>query len=181
MDKDTICYFDHDVLIRGATAPKIQERLKWLLPDGSTGGLVVSKASLNLNFSFLNWILLLLISSSYPVVLTRLGGPCSRPYTSTKISMVEPGIKPRTSWMAVRCVNHYTKQTVSHFIIWWDFMIFCCLQEGPGSSSGKVLDYKLDGPGSILGVGGVEIFFTPLSRLALESTNPPIKYKDSWA
>ena len=31
-------------LIRGATAPKSQDRLKWVLPDGSTGDLVVSKA-----------------------------------------------------------------------------------------------------------------------------------------
>ena len=30
--------------VRGATAPKSQDRLKWLLPDGSTGDLVVSKA-----------------------------------------------------------------------------------------------------------------------------------------
>ena len=30
--------------IRGATAPKSQDRLKRLLPDGSTGDLVVSKA-----------------------------------------------------------------------------------------------------------------------------------------
>ena len=44
--------------------------------------------SLNLNFSFLNWISLFLISSSYPIVLTRLGGPRSRPYTSRKISEV---------------------------------------------------------------------------------------------
>ena len=29
--------------IRGATAPKSQNQLEWLLPDGSTGGLVVSK------------------------------------------------------------------------------------------------------------------------------------------
>ena len=40
--------------------------------------------SLNLNFSFLNRISLLLISSSYPIVLTRLGGPHSRPYTFRK-------------------------------------------------------------------------------------------------
>ena len=32
---------------------------------------------------------------------------------------------------------------------------------GPGGSSGKALGYRLDGPGSIPGVGGVEIFFTP--------------------
>ena len=44
--------------------------------------------SLNLNFSFLNWISLLLIPSSYLIVLTRLGGPRSRPYTSRKISRV---------------------------------------------------------------------------------------------
>ena len=31
-------------LIRGATAPKSQDRLERFLPDGSTGGLVVSKA-----------------------------------------------------------------------------------------------------------------------------------------
>ena len=30
--------------IRGATAPESQDRLKRLLPDDSTGGLVVSKA-----------------------------------------------------------------------------------------------------------------------------------------
>ena len=53
------------------------------------GDLVVSKAlSLNLNFSFLNCISLLLISSGYPIGLTRLGGPSSRPYTSRKISSV---------------------------------------------------------------------------------------------
>ena len=57
-----------------------QDRLKQLLSDGSTGGSLVSKLlSLNFNFSFLNRISLLLISSSYPIVLTRLGGPRSRP------------------------------------------------------------------------------------------------------
>ena len=44
--------------------------------------------SLNLNFSFLNWILLLFISSGYPIVIMRLGGLHSRPYTSRKISRV---------------------------------------------------------------------------------------------
>ena len=44
-------------LLRGTTASKSQDWLKWLLPDGSTGGLVASKhLSLNLNFSFLNRI-----------------------------------------------------------------------------------------------------------------------------
>ena len=69
----------------GATAPKSQDRLKRLLPDGSTGGLVVSKAlSLNLNFSFLNRISLLLISSSCLVVLTWLNGSRSGSYIPRK-------------------------------------------------------------------------------------------------
>ena len=52
-------------------------------------GLVVSEAlSLNLNSSFLNRISLLLISSSYPIVLTRLDEFSSRPYISRKISRV---------------------------------------------------------------------------------------------
>ena len=38
---------------------------------------LAKRLSLNLNFSFLNRISLLLISSSYPIVLTRLGGPHS--------------------------------------------------------------------------------------------------------
>ena len=47
---------------------------------------------------------------------------------------------------------------------------------GPGGSSGKALSYGLDGPGSIPGVGGVEIFLHFfVSRLALGSTQPPIK------
>ena len=41
-------------LNRDATAPRSQDRLKHLLPNGCTGGLVVRKAlSLNFNFSFL--------------------------------------------------------------------------------------------------------------------------------
>ena len=48
--------------------------------------------------------------------------------------------------------------------------------KGPGSSSGKALDYELDGPGSIPGVGGVEIFLhTFVFRLVMGSTQPPIK------
>ena len=97
------------------SAPKSQDRLKRLLPYDSTGGLVVSKAlSLNHNFIFLNQILLLLNSSSYPIVFTRLGGPCSRPYTFRNISRVQLGIDPGTSWMAVRCANHYIKEVVIH-------------------------------------------------------------------
>ena len=54
--------------------------------------------------------------------------------------------------------------------------IGACKLGGPGSSRGKVLDYGLDGLGSILGVGGVEIFLRSfVSRLVLGSTQPPIK------
>ena len=50
------------------------------------------------------------------------------------------------------------------------------LRRGPGGSSGKALDYGLDGLCSILGVGGVENFLHSfMSRLALGSTQPPIK------
>ena len=39
-----------------------------------------------------------------------------------------------------------------------------------------MLGYGLDGPGSISGVGEVEIFlYSFVSRLALGSTQPPIK------
>ena len=41
--------------------------------------------SLNLNFSFFNRISLLLISSSYSIVLMRLSGPHSRPKVGIKI------------------------------------------------------------------------------------------------
>ena len=52
--------------------------------------------------------------------------------------------------------------------------LFLC---GPASSSGKVLNYGLDGLGSILGVGGVEIFLHSfVSRLVKGSIQPPIKY-----
>ena len=47
---------------------------------------------------------------------------------------------------------------------------------GPGRSNGKVLGFGLDGPGSIPGVGGVEIFLHSFgSTLVLEFTQPPIK------
>ena len=49
-------------------------------------------------------------------------------------------------------------------------------ENGPGGSRGEVLGYGLDGPGSIPGVGGVEILLNSfVSRLVLGSTQPPIK------
>ena len=57
-----------------------------------------------------------------------------------------------------------------------NFEISILIVGGPGSSSGKALGYGLDGPGSIPGVGGVEIFLHSfVSRLVLGSTQPPIK------
>ena len=73
---------------------------------------LAKRLSLNLNFSFLNRISLLLISNSYPC--PHEAGPRSRPYTSRKISRVKPGIEPGTSWMAVKHANHYTKQMGFH-------------------------------------------------------------------
>ena len=65
-----------EIKIPDATSLEYQDRLKLVLPDDSAGGLVVSKAlSLNLNFRFVNWISLLHILISYPIALTRLGGP----------------------------------------------------------------------------------------------------------
>ena len=49
---------------------------------------LAKRLSFNLNFSFLNRISLLLIWSSYPIVLTRLGGPLSSHIASRKISRV---------------------------------------------------------------------------------------------
>ena len=40
------------------------------------------------------------------------------------------------------------------------FVINSCFSCWTGSSSDKALGYGLDGPGKILGVGEVEIFFT---------------------
>ena len=48
------------------------------------------------------------LSSSYPIVLTRLGGP--RSTSNPHLKFVEvPGIEPATSWSVVGHANHYTK------------------------------------------------------------------------
>ena len=71
-----------------------EPRPKRLLPEYSAEGLVVSKTlSLNLNLSFLNWISVLLISSCYSVVLTRLDEPHSRACTSRIISRYVSSVK----------------------------------------------------------------------------------------
>ena len=64
-----------------------QDRLNWLLSCDSTGAKwLVQCYSLNLNFSFLNRISLLLISSSYSFDLMRLSGPHARPKVGIKFS-----------------------------------------------------------------------------------------------
>ena len=51
----------------------------WFPVKWQCRGLLVSIALyLNLHLSFLNLISRLLVSSSYPIVLVRLGAPCSR-------------------------------------------------------------------------------------------------------
>ena len=57
-------FLKHQIL--GTTAPKNHDQMKWLLPDGSAESLTVSIEEIfpNLHFSFLDEILLVLISSS---------------------------------------------------------------------------------------------------------------------
>ena len=82
---------------------KKKKKNQALQPRRAKGALWLGKRlSLNINFSFLNRISPLLVSSSDPIVLMRLGGSRSRPYTSRKISRVQPGIESGTFWMAVR-------------------------------------------------------------------------------
>ena len=61
---------------------------------------------------------------------------------------------------------------LSNSLLWqWD------LRNQKVSSSGKALGYRLDGPGSIPGGGGVVIFlYSFVSRLVLGSSQPPVKW-----
>ena len=54
----------------------------------------LSECYYNLDFSFLNLISLLFISSSYPNCRMRLGGIRSRTYTAKKVSRIWRGIEP---------------------------------------------------------------------------------------
>ena len=58
----------------------------------------------------------ILISSSHPIVLTRLGGLRSRSYKSRNVSRVQLEIKPGTFAMVVRYANHYTKRAVTQYV-----------------------------------------------------------------
>ena len=88
----------HSPLSNDASNERNQGRLKQLLPYGSAGGYVVSKAlSINPNFSFLNRISPLLNQ-----VVTQY---C--PHEARWIL---------TFWMAVRRDNHYTKEVITYRI-----------------------------------------------------------------
>ena len=100
---------------RSTTAPKSQDRLKRLLPDGGTGALCLAEClSLNLNFSFLNRILLLHIEVAIQLSSRGWVDPVPDHILPEKFleQALQPGIEPGTSWMAVRRANHYTKQVV---------------------------------------------------------------------
>ena len=58
---------------------------------------------------------------------------------------------------------------------WICFFIYTL---GPGGSSGKAFGYGLDGPGSIPGVGGVEIFLHSFVSLPHPSTTVAV---NMWA
>ena len=84
--------------------------------------------------------------------------------------MAEPSL---TQMMPILCLFFSEKKKAR---LKMTFMNGTCGLCGPGSSSGKVLGYGLDGPGSNPGVGGVEIFLRYfVSRLVLRCTQPPIK------
>ena len=103
------------VKIHGATTPKSQDRLKWLLPDGSRGGLVVSKAlSLNLNFSFLNWIPLLLIQVATQLSSRGWVDPIPDPILPEKFLGYSQESNPGPlGWQSAERANHYTKQVIN--------------------------------------------------------------------
>ena len=51
-------------------------------------------------------------SSSYPIVLTRLGRPRSRPNPQFKI-VKAPGIEPATSWLVARHADPHINEVVN--------------------------------------------------------------------
>ena len=79
----------------------------------------------------------------------------------------------KTQWKRVETRSVVSDVAISkrgrgEFIFYRTFSVAC----GPDSSSGKALGYGLDGPGSIPGVGGVEIFLRSfVSKLVLRSTH----------
>ena len=66
-------------------------------------------------------------SSSYPIVLTRLGGSRSRPNPYLKFVEV-PGIEPATSWSVVRHANRL-EENVAHLLNRWKacFRLTCAV------------------------------------------------------
>ena len=106
-------------------------------------------------------------------------------YSLKKVPWPRPGLNPRTSDPVASMIT--TGPPGWQVYLWMRFdcsfvgqVCFVCLMlglycwfSGPGGSIGKALGYGLDGPG----VGGMEIFLHSfVSRLALGSTQPPIKW-----
>ena len=74
-------------------------------------------------------------------------------------------------------LDHSGGHLIWNFVCSLDWKSRYAVESGPGGASGKALGYGLDGPGSIPGVGGVEIFLHSfVSRLVLGSTQLPIKW-----
>ena len=63
---------------------------------------LAQRHSLNLNFSVLNRISVLLISSSYSIVLKRLSGPRSQIHGRIKVPGIEPG---PPAWKTTQCLR----------------------------------------------------------------------------
>ena len=82
--------------IRGARPPKNQDRLKHLLPDDSAGGLgVIKMLSLNLNFSFLSQISLLLNQVAIQLSSRGWVNPVSDPILPEKLLGYSQESNPR--------------------------------------------------------------------------------------
>ena len=87
----------------------------------------------------------------------------SGPHGMTSVSILEVNMLKNSSILAVSVpINLSIK-------------FFFSVNEGSGSSSGKALEYGLDDPGLIPGVGGVENFLHSfVSRLVVGSTQPRV-------
>ena len=96
-------------------SPEGPTRLKWLLPDGIIGGIVVRKAlSLNLNFNFLNRTSPLVMWSCYPSILTKLDGPVPDDIFPEKFLDLAEN-RARDLW-GHKHGNHYITVAVHRFI-----------------------------------------------------------------
>ena len=114
--------------------------------------------SLNLNFSFLNRISLLLISSSYPIVLMRLGGP-----------VPDPILPDKFLW--------YSRESNPGPIGWQSYMLTTipnreCVKQKWNYNMGKPIDFKEQGPSN-------EFWNPALWRLKQEVHPPATRWRDA--